>query len=365
MEKLIINSNDILHNINEIKSKITTKDYTIIAVVKGNAYGLGIIEFTNLLIKKGINFFAVATEDEALQLREAGIKNKILLLTPLTSKEDLIDLVKNDITLTVDSVNGATIINEIAKELNKKVSVHIKIDTGFSRYGFDYNQEEDIIKIINECNNIIYEGIYSHLSNSLAKDRTFSDIQFQRFTNLIKKLKEKNIEFKYRHICNSSAFFKYPNMHLNCARIGSAFSGNAVGIDNSLKKIGLLQTKIVKIKTINKGEYIGYGNSYKAKKQMKVAIIPVGYYKGVGITLKDQRFKFLSKVKRIVIDIKKIFDKDFIIINGEKLELLGQIGMNNIVVNITGKNYKENDEILLYVRPIFIDSNVKRIYKNM
>lgn len=361
MNELIIEKKDLIHNINEIKSRVKTNNYTLIAVVKGNAYGLGIIEFTNFLIENGFDFFAVASMDEALNLRKNGIKERVLLLTPYSEEEKVKLLVENDITLTIDSNECFNVTDEICKKLNKKINAHIKIDTGLSRYGFSYKDKSEIKNIVKSSKNIIFEGIYSHFSNSLAADSSFSNIQFSRFTNLIDELKKDGIEFKLRHICNSSGFFKYQSMHLNAARIGSAFTGNAVGIKSNLKRIGIFHTKITKVKNVSKGDYIGYANSYRVKKNMKIAILPTGYYEGVGISLVEQRYRFLSKAKKALIEFKNVFTDDSLILG--EFKTLGQIGMHDIVIDITNKNYKENDDVYFYVRPVFIETSVKRVYR--
>lgn len=361
MNELIIDKNDLIHNINEIKSKVNTDNYTLIAVVKGNAYGLGIIEFTKFLIENGFNFFAVASIDEALTLRKNGIEEKILLLTPYSEAEKVKLLVENDITLTIDSKESFDITETICEKLNKKIDAHIKIDTGLSRYGFSYKDINEIKDIVKSSKNVIFEGIYSHFSNSLAADSSFSNVQFSRFTSLIDELKNADIEFKLRHICNSSGFFKYQNMHLNAARIGSAFTGNAVGIKSNLKKVGVFHTKITKVRNMSKGDYIGYANSYKVKKNMKVAILPTGYYEGVGLSLVEQRYRFLSKAKKVLIEFKNIFTDNSLTLG--EFKVIGQIGMHDVVIDITGKDLKENDDIYFYVRPVYIDTSVKRVYR--
>lgn len=361
LSELIINTNDLLHNINEIKSRVKTNNYTLIAVVKGNAYGLGIIDFTRFLIKNGFSFFAVASFEEAIILRENNIKEKIILLTPYKDEEKLKVLVENDIILTVDSEYQFNLIENIANKLNKKVYAHIKIDTGLSRYGFRYDDITNIANIVKHSKNVIFEGIFSHFSCSLKSNSQFTNLQFSRFCNTIEELGKLGIEFKLKHICNSSGFFKYPNMHLNCARIGSAFTGNAVGIQANLKKIGIMHTKIAEIKTVNKNEYIGYANSYKAKKNIKIGILPIGYYDGIGMTLIEQRYKFLSKAKKLVLEFKNMFKDNSIILGNFKV--LGQVGMHDVVIDLTNQDYKENDDIYFYARPSFINPEVKRKYK--
>lgn len=361
MNELIIDIDDLKYNINLIKSK-EKDDYTIIAVVKGNAYGCDLKQYVKVLKENGINFFAVASYEEALEFRKY-FKDKLLLLTPYNDDGINEELIKNDITITIDSKNQAKQVNDISKKLNKKVVSHIKVETGLNRYGYSYYDTKSIIKTVNDSDNIEFEGIYSHLANSLASNNEYSILQYKRFTDVIDKLKNNKIDFKLKHICNSSGYFKYENMHLNAARIGSAFIGCATGIKTDLKKIGIFHTKITKILHIQKGEYIGYAKSYKAKKDMLIGILPTGYYDGVGKTLIDQRFLFKSKVKRLLVDLKKIFNDDNYKING--LKVVGQIGMHDIVIDITDKNYKINDDVFFEVRPTLIDSNVKRVYKKV
>lgn len=359
MNRLIIDINDLVHNINVIRSK-EKEDYQIIAVVKGNAYGCDLKQYVEVLKDMDIDFFAVASYQEVLEFRKY-FNDKLLLLTPYCDEEIVKELIKNDVIITIESIKQSKIIDKLAKEIGKKVYSHIKVDTGLNRYGFKYNDINSIINTINNTDNIIYEGIYSHFSNSLSKNSKFSELQYNRLLDVIKKLEENNITFNLKHICNSSGYFKYPNMHLNASRIGSAFIGQAVGINTELKKIGIFNTKIVKIIDVKKGEYVGYANSFKVKQDMTLAILPTGYFDGIGKTLIDQRFLFKSKAKRILINIEKLFKNDYYKIND--LNVIGQIGMHDIVVDITGKDYKQGDDIYFNVRPILIDSSIKREYK--
>ena len=229
MSTLVINKKDLLENIEKVKELVEKngKDdkgnsLKIIAVVKANGYGLGIVEFTKILIDKGIKSFAVATKDEAYILREAGIKEEILLLTPNSNKEDIKKLIDNDIILTLSSKEDAKSIESVGKELNKKIRVHLKIDTGFGRYGFIYSNREEMIETLKPLENVKIEGTYSHFSVSFF-DEKYTKLQFERFINVIEVLKMNEIETGLLHISNSSAFVKFPYMNLNAVRIGSAF----------------------------------------------------------------------------------------------------------------------------------------------
>lgn len=234
MSTLVINKKDLLENIEKVKELVEKngKDdkgnsLKIIAVVKANGYGLGIVEFTKILIDKGIKSFAVATKDEAYILREAGIKEEILLLTPNSNKEDIKKLIDNDIILTLSSKEDAKSIESVGKELNKKIRVHLKIDTGFGRYGFIYSNREEMIETLKPLKNIKIEGTYSHFSVSFF-DEKYTKLQFERFINVIEVLKMNEIETGLLHISNSSAFVKFPYMNLNAVRIGSAFLRKAI-----------------------------------------------------------------------------------------------------------------------------------------
>ena len=283
MKALIINKEDLRHNIKVIKdlAKINIPDdngnkYSLIGVVKGNGYGLGLVKYSKFLIDNGIICLAVATKEEAIELRQAGIKEDILMMSSTCIKEDLKELIDNNIIITIGSKECADVVKTIE---NKNIRAHIKIDTGFGRYGFIYNNIVTIVECIKSLDNVSIEGIYSHFSIAYYKNNKWTNNQFERFINVIETLKLNDINIKTMHICNSPAFLNYPNMHLNGARIGSAFLGRVVKAEEfGLKKIGQLKTNITEIKTVPKGYNIGYLNSYKTKKETKIAIIQVRIY---------------------------------------------------------------------------------------
>ena len=156
-KSLLINKEDLKHNIKIIK-KIADengrndnhKGLQIIAVVKGNGYGLGLVEYSRFLIDNGINFLAVATTEEALRLRKSGITTKILMLSCTSIEKEVQELVENNIIISLGSKEDVDIANSVAKKLNKKIEAHIKIDSGFGRYGFCYNEKRKNGTSINE-----------------------------------------------------------------------------------------------------------------------------------------------------------------------------------------------------------------------
>ena len=369
MKAVVINKEDLRYNIEKIKEYAEKnlpddngKKVKIIAVIKANGYGLGIVEYSKFLIDNGIDYLAVATIEEALKIRQAGITEKeakVLMLSSTAIKEEVETLIENNIIITIGSEESAKIAENIGKKLNKKIRAHIKIDTGFGRY--------EIVnptwrKTLKQIKNIKIEGTFTHFSNSYYDDN-YTKTQFNRFLDCIETLKMNDIETGMLHVCNTSAFIKFPNMHLNAVRIGSAFTGR-ISFTNSmgLRKIGYLKSNVAEIKELPKNFNIGYSNSYKTKKQTKVAIIPCGYMDGVNIHTGRDMFRGIDKIRYIVRDIKDAFKKQqlFVTINGKKCPILGRVGTYHVTVDITGKNVKINDEVIFNANLKHIDSSIRR-----
>lgn len=376
MKSLVINKEDLKHNIRKIKEIVKQngrqdnhKNITLIAVVKGNGYGLGLVNYSKFLIDNGINFLAVSTVEEAVELRKAKIEAKILMLSSTAIKKEIEILVENNIVISIGSKEALNMAQIVAKEKNIIIKAHLKIDTGFGRYGFCYNNEEEICESLKNIENIEIEGAFSHFSLAFYEKNEYSNLQFNRFINVIEKLKENNIETGILHICNSSGFLKFDFMRLNAVRVGSAFLGRlAIPNTYGLKKIAYLKSNVTEIKSLSKGYNIGYSNAYITKKETKIAIVPCGYADGYNVREQRDMFRSIDRLRYIVRDIKDSFkDKSlyvYIMVNGkyEKCRVLGRIGMYHITVDVTGLDVKIGDEVKLNVNPIFVDSRIRREY---
>ncbi|MEI3396146.1 MAG: alanine racemase [Clostridia bacterium] len=372
MNTLVINKEDLRHNINKIKEYAKKsgqddagKNVKIIAVVKGNGYGMGIVEYTKFLIDNGISMFAVSTMEEALKLRKEGIKEEILMLSSTAIEDDVRTLVKNKIILTIGSKEDIIIAEKIGKEENQTIRVHLKIDTGFGRYGFVYSKRDEMVEALKNIQNVKIEGTYTHFSISFF-DEKYTKLQFKRFIDVIEVLKMNKIETGMLHVCNSSAFVKYREMHLNAVRIGSAFLGRLSFENNvGLKKIGYLESAVSEIKDLPKGFNVGYSNTYKTKTETKIAVIPCGYMDGINIINNRDMFRTIDKLRYIVRDIKDFFKKQkiYIKIKDKNYEIIGRIGTYHIICNISNSDIKIGNKVIINVNPKFVDSSIRREYR--
>lgn len=367
MKALVVERKNLKHNLKIIKEIINKdeKKPRIIAVIKGNGYGLGLVEYAQFLIDNGIDFLAVATTEEAIILRENGITKDILMMSSTTVERDIELLIQNKVILTVGSKEAGDVIEKIAKKLDKKIKVHLKIDTGFGRYGFIYNKKEEMVDIIKSWKSIQIDGVFSHFSIAFYGNGKESKEQFDRYMQCVDTLKNNNINTGMLHICNSSAFLRFNNMHLDAVRIGSALLGR-LSIPNTwgFKKVGYLKSNVTEIKVLPAGYNIGYSNSYTTTKETKIAIIPCGYADGINVKVDRDMFRTVDKLRYIVRDIKDALKskKLYVNINGEQCEILGRIGMFHVCANITGKVIKINDEAKFEINPMFVDSNITRDY---
>ncbi len=373
MKALIINKKDLKHNIDIIKDlskegKEYNEDieFQIIGIVKGNGYGLGLVEFSKFLIDNGIKILGVSTVEEAVKLREAGIKETIIMLSSTCIDKEIELLIENNIILTIGSELSAIKIDEISKRLDVTSKVNLKIDTGFGRYGFVYNDLENAVTTLKKLTNVEIVTTFSHFSMSFAKKDKWTKIQFNRFVNAVSYLQENKIKTGFLHICNSSAFLRFNNMYLNAARVGSAFLGRII-VQNELglKKIGIMKTNISEIKILPKGFNIGYSNTFKTKRRTKVAIIPVGYSDGFNVRNCHDSYRIRDKIRYLYNDVKDFFkNKQLkVIINDKKYTVMGKIGMYHIAIDITNNDeININDEVYLDINPLYVDSSVRREY---
>lgn len=365
MKKLEISKEDLKYNLDVIRKKISdnNKNVKIIAVLKANGMGLDLEKYASFLLENDIDCFAVANVEEALKLRKAGINKEILMLSPVSIKNELQLLIINDITITIGSYYELELAEELSKKLNKSINAHIKIDTGFGRYGFIYLEKEIILETFKRAQNVKIKGMFTHFSNPKNEKQTKQ--QFDRFTDIVSYIKQNDYEIEILHCCASTAFLKYPEMHLNAVRIGSAIQGRTLVENENFRKIGIFKTNIEEIKMLPKGYNISYGNTYKTKKEKKIAVIPVGYMDGFNKNKLRDDFSLKNNIVSVLIEIRKIFRDNTIKvkIKNKKYKVLGRLGMYHSIIDITNsKNINIGDEVHLDIAPLQANDEIRREY---
>lgn len=367
MNKIIIESDKLQHNINIVLDKVKNLEVvpTIIGVLKGNGYGMGILILAKKLIDNGINFFAVSSIDEAKVLRDAGYTNPILLLESTLIEEEIYDIIDYNLIATVGSYESVKKINELAEKQGKVVEAHLKIDTGFGRFGFVIkdNDVSEILKAFDGADFIKVTGTYSHFIESYSNNSKLALKQFNDFMNVVALLKVQNFDVGMLHICNSSAFFKYPYMYLDAVRIGSAFTGRLqISNRTSLKRIGYLESDVCEIKKLPKGYNIGYSATAKLKKDSKVAIVLAGYADGVGVSGPKDSVRFIDKLRKLKVCLKSFFNNErfYVVINNRRYPVLGRIGMKNLMIDVTDSDVKVGDKVKIEVRLGLVNNFINR-----
>lgn len=329
-----IDLNYLENNIKQIKSVISNQTQ-IMPVIKANAYGHGIISVAKKLYEIGIRDFAVATLEEGIILRENKIEGNILILG-YTDFSNISFVKQYDLIQTMVSYDYAQKINQMLKGQNEKLKVHIKINTGMNRIGENYQNRKEILSMYQmEHLNIL--GIYSHLcvSDGLTKeDQCFTKQQIQNFFGCIQQIKEAGYQPGKTHIQASYGILNYPDIVCDYVRPGIIMYGaysnepNKMGKKVAIKPVLSLKARITSIRKIQEGDYISYGRTFQAKKNMKIASVSIGYADGYPRNLSNQGGK--------------------VWINGKYANILGRICMDQLMIDVTAiPQVKQGDIVTL------------------
>jgi len=335
-----INLNSLKKNLLNIRRKIGNRK--ILAVIKADAYGHGMIECAAALMetgKKRPDYFGVATVDEAVELRKkTNIKLPVLCLAPFQA-DDIEEYKKYDITASVSDEAAAERL--LKSGLNFKLKIHFNIDTGMGLTGINYNRAFDIIKRLAEKRNITIAGIYTIFAQADKKDKSFSYGQIEKFNALLAELKEKKIEYGIVHAVNSAGFFNLPEAYYDMVRCGSALYGfyPSAEIETNIKiyPVMSIYTKVSVVKKISKGESIGFGRTFIAPRNNTVATVPVGYADGFKRAFSNNfsaiiKGKFYPQAGNVSMDRIAFLVENDKINQGEKVVLLGKAGNKEITL---------------------------------
>ncbi|GAA8421921.1 alanine racemase [Helicobacter pylori] len=331
-----VNTTSLRHNFNAVKS-IVPKDACVMAVVKANAYGAGALKASEIFLQEGANYLGVATLDEALELRSHFSQTPILILgySPNTNASMLID---NDLSAMVFSLEQAEVFSQVALKSQKRLKIHLKIDTGMHRLGLEPTFKSiETIKKIRALKGLEVEGIFTHLSNADANIKTHAKNQMKAFNAFLEQLLDQKIEFQYRHAYNSAGILSLCNGNenrlLNLYRPGIMLYGfypsNEMKESSQtiLKNVISLKVRIVQIKRVKKGEFIGYGEHFYTNEETLVGVLALGYADGL---------------------MRALGNRIQVAINNQLAPLIGKVCMDQCFVKLNDIEAKEGDEVILF-----------------
>ncbi|QZY53685.1 alanine racemase [Crassaminicella profunda] len=352
-----INLDYIINNLEEIKKEM--KNQSIMAIVKGEAYGHGLVEVAKS-IENQVDYLGVGLEYEAIKLRNHGIHKPILILSPYFNADKVLDF---HITPSIDNMNDLIDLSKKAVERNEVVKFHLKINTGMNRFGLAPEKLDEFIDTYLDLENVSLEGVFSHFA--AVYNHAYVDQQLTIFNSCITKLKEKNIDIEFIHMANSKAALEIPKARFNMVRIGNAIYGkiaNKKGLN--IKTAGRFMGKIIDTRHIKKGEFIGYGIAYKAKKDIRIGIIPIGFYDGfeVGREIKNYSLKdVLMSAFKSLYRYKK--PRDLVYVGNIPLKTVGKANMQFLLVDLTDQHEINVDTVVEIMTPsFFVGRDIERKY---
>jgi alanine racemase len=326
---LEINLNAISHNLNFYKSKLkpTTK---MMVMVKAFGYGNGGFEIAKLLEHHNVDYLGVAFADEGIALKNSGIKMPIMVLNPETTSFSAI--IQHQLEPEIYSLKGLNSFLQLAKQ--KKLNdfpIHIKLDTGMHRLGFEEETIADLISVLKDNKYVKVKSILSHMATSDAMEhRNFALSQIDLFEKLSSKIISELQINPIRHILNTSGISNFSQAQYDMVRLGIGLYGvsNDANEQRFLENVGTLKSIISQIRTIEKGESVGYGRRFVAQKISIIATIPIGYADGISRHWGN--------------------GLGFVTINNQKATIIGSICMDMLMVDITELKCQEGDEVVLF-----------------
>ncbi|PKP28531.1 MAG: alanine racemase [Bacteroidetes bacterium HGW-Bacteroidetes-18] len=338
---LEISKSALEHNLQFLKNYIGN-GVQISSVVKGNAYGHGLEVFVPLAENCGINHFSVFSADEALRVYNAKTKKSSIMIMGLINNDQLEWAIENNIEFYVFEIDRLKKSLETAQKIGKKANIHIEVETGMNRTGFANDQLPAVLKLLkNNPDHLYFKGLCTHFAGAESITNYYRiHKQQQVFKKVVKKVASEGLTPQQKHTACSAAALRYPKFQMDMVRLGiiqyGFFPNKETLIEyltqkketqNPLRRLISWKSCVMDVKKVKTGEFVGYGTSYLANCDLKIAIIPVGYAHGFSRNLSNQ---------------------GIVLINGQRVSVVGTVNMNMITVDVTQVNSVEKgDEVVL------------------
>jgi alanine racemase len=305
------------------------KNSKVMPILKANAYGHGLVRVAQLYEELNADYLGVAVVEEGILLREMGIKMPILVLGGIWGNQIPLFL-KHNLSITASSIDKLKQIDDTSAQMKIKAKVHLKIDTGMERLGVHYYNAEKFLEAAYSYKNIFVEGIYSHFATAESEDLTFTKLQLERFEEVIQYFDKHSINPPIRHISNSGAILQLLEANFDMVRPGimlfGVYPSKHIKKTIAVKPALMWRSLVVYFKVIKAGNAVGYGLTYTPDHNIRAVTIPVGYGDGY--------FRSMSHKAKVLL-------------NGKLYPVIGNVSMDQIVVNIETDSAYNSDEVIL------------------
>lgn len=324
----------IAHNVREFAGIVPSKTQ-LMAVVKADGYGHGAVQTARAAISAGASFLGVALVEEALELRQNGITEPILILG-FTPREYAAALCEHNLTPTVFTLPEAEAFSDVAVRYGKRLDVHVKVDTGMSRVGcFPCEAADGFIRQIASLPGLTMTGLFTHFATADQRDQEYARNQLTQFLSLVQRLESQGITVPIKHAANSAAAIGFPDSHLDMVRLGISLYGFYSSDEVSRERVNLrpvmtLKSQIVFLKEVPAGTAVSYGCTYTTPEHSLLATIPVGYADGYA---------------------RRLSNRGQVLVRGVRAPVVGRVCMDQIVINVQDvPGVTEGDEVVLFGR---------------
>ena len=326
----VVDLDAIAHNVRALKAHVGP-DVEVMAVVKANAYGHGLLPVARTALESGATRLAIARVSEGIALRRAGVEAPALLLG-YTLQSEAEAIVAHNLTPTVTTLEGAAVLDRQAERYGRTVPIHVKVDTGMGRFGLFPEEVVPFVQELGRFSHLRLEGLFTHFAVSELPDKSYTLEQFDKYCRVLGELEAAGVSIPLRHVANSGAVLDLPQTHLDAVRPGIAMYGLRPNPDVAppvdLRPALSLYTHVGRVRTLPPGSSVSYGRTFITERDTPVALIAIGYGDGYPRLLSNRAS---------------------VLIRGRRAPIVGRVCMDHTVVDVTGIDGVQQDDLVVLI----------------
>ena len=360
---LVVERQKVRNNIKKVRQRAGAA--VVYGVLKGNAYGFGLLEMADMLRDEGISRFAVTEPRDLIVLPNSGfVDEEILVMRSTSIPEEIEKLIEYNAVATIGSYDAAVALNGIAEKNATSADAHIEIDTGMGRYGFLPEEADKAVNVFKYFSSLNITGMYTHFNKAFSSGKA-TKAQFDSFMGVVAAVRQAGFDPGTLHAANSSALMKYPYTVLDAVRVGSALTGRVAAKGSfGLARAGYAESNIVEIRWLQKNQTVGYGGDYKCRKSTRIAVVPLGYADGFCTEKQRDMFHLQNSLMACMSAIKAWMTgkRLSVSVGGRPAYVLGHVGMQHTVIDVTNIECAVGDPVRFEVNPIVAGAMLPKKY---